>query len=104
VNASDELEKLAGELANSPVTSGASAVADDLGRLEVAAREVSRAWSGSSLGYHANVYTHDLLPSGGRQFSIQWGLMRGYSGMRSRGVGPETVSGFSSSRCLLLER
>jgi predicted nucleotide-binding protein len=43
--------------------------------LEEAANEVGRAFSGSWLGYHANVYYKDLLPPPpGAHFSQEWGL------------------------------
>lgn len=63
----------------------ADAVADTLGRaqdgdlkarllrLDEACEEAKRAWSGSNLGYHADVYTLGLQP--GVQFSPEWGLM-----------------------------
>ncbi len=45
--------------------------------LEVAAGEVGAAWSGSPLGYHANVYYSGLAtPPPGCHFSSEWGLMR----------------------------
>jgi len=40
-----------------------------------AAQNISLSWSGSNLGYHADVYYNDLKPRPvGEQFSIEWGL------------------------------
>jgi predicted nucleotide-binding protein len=44
-----------------------------LSRLDKECEEAKRAWSGSNLGYHADVYTQGLQP--GAQFSPEWGLM-----------------------------
>jgi hypothetical protein len=52
----------------------------DSERLEVVlhrAEELSHAWSGSNLGYHANVYYTDLKQTPpGAHFSSEWGLQR----------------------------
>lgn len=46
---------------------------DDLGE---AASEVSKAWSGSWMGYHSRVYYDQLKPiPPGARFSVEWGLM-----------------------------
>jgi hypothetical protein len=51
-------------------------VSGPVSRLERAAREMTAAWSGSPLGYHANVYTEGLgPPKPGDRFSPEWGLM-----------------------------
>jgi hypothetical protein len=51
------------------------AVTEPLARLESAAAEVGRAWSGSSLGFHARIYHADFEdPSPGTAFSSEWGL------------------------------
>ena len=43
--------------------------------LKQAAEEIGRAWSGSWLGHHANVYYSDLQsPPPGAHFSPEWGL------------------------------
>jgi hypothetical protein len=59
----------------------AYARADDLQKPLVAIRkacdEAKRAWSGSNLGYHANVYWEGLQPKPPEvQFSPEWGLIR----------------------------
>ena len=46
-----------------------------------AARSVDRSWSGSCIGYHANVYYHDLEPPPpGESFSVEWGITGGMFG------------------------
>lgn len=51
-----------------------------LDALETAASDVARAWSGSSLGYHATVYYADLsVPPPGEHFSSEWGLMGSFA-------------------------
>jgi predicted nucleotide-binding protein len=58
--------------------------ADRLLRLEEAARDVGRAWSGSNLGYHSRVYYSGLqIPPPGEHFSAEWGfqgLLQGTTG------------------------
>ena len=59
----------------------AYARADDLqkplGAIRKACDEAKRAWSGSNLGYHANVYWKGLQPKPPEvQFSPEWGLVR----------------------------
>lgn len=47
-----------------------------LAALEKACNDAKRSWSGSNLGYHANVYYHGLQPRpANAQFSPEWGLM-----------------------------
>ena len=42
--------------------------------LKQAAEEIGRAWSGSWIGYHANVYYEDMKPPPpGDHFSLEWG-------------------------------
>lgn len=58
-----------------------SSVQDALDRLEAAAADVERAWSGSSLGYHACVYYADLAPPPpGAHFSQEWGFLGQFQG------------------------
>ena len=50
-------------------------IQEPLERLTQAAKEIGKAWSGSCLGYHANVYYEDLnSPPPGVRFSQEWGL------------------------------
>lgn len=56
-------------------------IADRLFRLEEAARNVGRAWSGSNLGYHARVYYSELrVPPPGAHFSSEWGFQGYFQG------------------------
>lgn len=51
-------------------------VPDALSALESVAKEVAQAWSGSNLGYHANIYYAGLRqPPAGARFSPECGLM-----------------------------
>lgn len=53
---------------------------DPLEALKAAAESVGKAWSGSWLGYQANVYYRDLAPAPpGAQFSQEWGLHERFS-------------------------
>lgn len=48
--------------------------------LEDAAEAVAKAWSGSSLGYHADVYyARPHSPPPGDHFSSEWGLMESFA-------------------------
>lgn len=48
--------------------------------LKAAAERVGKAWSGSWLGYQANVYYRDLQPApSGAQFSQEWGMHERFS-------------------------
>ncbi|MCY4420213.1 MAG: nucleotide-binding protein [Gammaproteobacteria bacterium] len=50
-------------------------IQEPLERLKQAAEEIGKAWSGSWLGHHANVYYNDLQPPPpGAHFSPEWGL------------------------------
>ena len=55
-------------------------VREPLGRLEKAANETAKAWSGSWLGYHAHVYYEDLRPRPpGAHFSQEYGIRDDYA-------------------------
>jgi hypothetical protein len=67
------------ELADSAAATRLCLHAEDLQRAFSAIREVcnqaKRAWSGSSLGYHATVYFGDISPKpAGVHFSSEWGI------------------------------
>ena len=50
-------------------------IKEPLERLQQAANEIGKAWGGSWLGYHANVYYEGLKPPPpGTHFSQEWGL------------------------------
>ena len=54
-------------------------IQEPLKKLEHAAKEVGKAWSGSWLGYQANVYYKDLKPKPpGAHFSQEWGLHKSF--------------------------
>lgn len=72
----EELLKLADEAQTTAMHAGPNG---KMKALETAAKEVGKAWSGSSLGYHASVYYDGLRPAPpGAHFSQEWGLMRNY--------------------------
>ena len=53
-----------------------SEITEPLRQLLQAAEEIGKAWSGSWIGYHANVYYKGLKPRPpGAHFSQEWGLM-----------------------------
>jgi len=61
---------------------GLRAAGGDLDRLEDAAEEIFHAWSGSNLGYQAEVYYENLKrPPSGAFFSLEWGF-NGSSNLR----------------------
>lgn len=48
-----------------------------LQRLEDAANQIKKAWSGSWIGYHSRVYYREFqIPPPGAHFSQEWGMMR----------------------------
>ena len=52
---------------------------DDLSRMEDVANSVAKAWSGSYLGYHSQVYYQNLQPTPpGARFSQEWGFSDSY--------------------------
>ena len=57
-----------------------------LDRVQQAAEKVGESWSGSWLGYQANVYYRDLMPPPpGAHFSSEWGSRQGAFGQGSSG-------------------
>lgn len=51
-----------------------------------AASEIGKSWSGSNIGYHADVYYTDLAPKPpGAHFSSEWGIKKRYGGFGSVG-------------------
>ncbi|HEX9863391.1 MAG TPA: hypothetical protein VGC03_00330, partial [Acidimicrobiia bacterium] len=74
----DALVRLGQQLATVAARADDSAFADPLGALMTAAEDVARSWSGSNIGFHANVYYAGLRsPPPGMHFSSEWG----FSGM-----------------------
>ena len=71
-----ELLRLADSLDELAELGRREAVQQPLKRLEAAAEEIGRAWSGSWIGDHARVYYRDLQPPPpGARFSQEWGLV-----------------------------
>jgi hypothetical protein len=95
LGAVDELEAIAVDLADFANKAEGETASPQMEALTKAAWEVGLAWSGSSLGYQANVYTDDLRPPGrDRYFSVEWGLVHARSTNPTRGYSlhdPETV-------------
>lgn len=72
---SPDLSSLADRLAAAGASLTDPAVVAPLDRLQNAAEEVGKAWSGSWLGYHSRVYYRSLRPPPpGAHFSQEWGL------------------------------
>lgn len=71
-----------------------AAIQEPLERLQQATNEIGKAWSGSWLGYHANVYYENLEPPPpGAHFSQEWGLKHTYGArLGSRGNWREYAS------------
>lgn len=73
---SDELLEIADKLESIKARFDASEVKGSIARLNDAAEQAGKAWSGSWLGYHSRVYYRDLQPPpSGARFSQEWGLM-----------------------------
>lgn len=71
----DELLQFADRLDRLAERGKEAPICEPLNELEEAATEVGKAWSGSWIGYHANVYYADLAPPPpGVHFSSEWGL------------------------------
>jgi hypothetical protein len=52
-----------------------------LSKLEDVANNVGKSWSGSWLGYHANIYYNNLeVPPAGAHFSQEWGMEKLFGG------------------------
>lgn len=75
VRISEELIETAKELDSIRAEFDSAEVTVPLQKLENAASEVGKAWSGSWLGYHSRVYYRDFQPPPpGARFSQEWGL------------------------------
>jgi hypothetical protein len=71
----EELSQLAGAAAQLRARIGEKALREPLEALRQSSANAARAWSGSNLGYHADVYYGDLEPKPPEvQFSAEWGL------------------------------
>ena len=75
----DELLEIADQMDKLATRGQHPEIQQSLDRLQEAAERVGKAWSGSFLGYHANVYYLDLVsPPPGAHFSQEWGLMQSF--------------------------
>ena len=73
----DELLRIAQDLEQLAAQGHSEEIWQPLERLQNAASRAYKAWSGSWLGYHANVYYKNLQPPPpGAHFSLEWGLNR----------------------------
>lgn len=76
----EELLEIADRLTAIAEQEAGPEIAKPLEELKDAANEIGKAWSGSWLGYHANVYYANLEPPPpGVHFSQEWGLMDTYA-------------------------
>ncbi len=76
----EELLQIADRLDRLVERGNDAAIRGPLDALEKAATEVGKAWSGSWIGYHANVYYANLKPPPpGAHFSAEWGFMDRFS-------------------------
>ena len=70
-----ELLQIADDLDRLAARAGQEEIQRPLEQLKQAAEEVSKAWSGSWIGYHGNVYYRNFQrPPPGSYFSQEWGL------------------------------
>lgn len=71
----DELQGIAFELQEKSLQLENEGQKTALDNLEKAVYEVGKSWSGSFIGYHANVYYKDFIcPPAKAHFSVEWGL------------------------------
>lgn len=78
---SDELTPIIDRLDQVAGHSKEARIQTFLERLAKAAAKVGKAWSGSPVGYHSNVYYHRLQsPPAGVRFNPEWGLMDALGG------------------------
>ncbi len=74
----NDLSSVTEELAELWRDSQNTEIQEAIRRLWSAARSVDRSWSGSCIGYHANVYYLDFeAPPPGQSFSVEWGITGG---------------------------
>ncbi len=77
----EELRSMAGPLTRTAARLEDPDIAQPLEALESAAGDLSRAWSGSQLGYHSTVYYVGFAPPPpGAHFSPEWGLKGVFQG------------------------
>ena len=71
-NSRNELLRIAEDLEQWVERGNQDDIQKPLRQLRQAAKDVKRAWSGSWLGYHANVYYRDFQPRPARAHFSQW--------------------------------
>lgn len=77
----NELASLSDRFSTVAAQADDSSFREPLQALMEAAEEVARAWSGSNLGFHANVYYAGLrVPPPGAHFSSEWGFLGRFQG------------------------
>jgi predicted nucleotide-binding protein len=80
MNNVEELHSIANKLSGVAKALDDSDFVKPLDELDRVAKEFGKAWSGSWLGYHSNVYYVDFFPPPlGAQFSREWGLKDTFS-------------------------
>ena len=80
----DKLLNIASELDELVSRGREPVVQEPLEQLRHAAEQVGKAWSGSWIGYHANVYSSGFRPTPpGYYFNPEWGLMSGEEGWKT---------------------
>lgn len=85
-NHNQELFEIAERLGNLSQKAFSPEVKEPLERLEEAVASVSKAWSGSCLGYHARIYYKGLKPPPPQaHFSPEWGMMNAWPIVETRG-------------------
>ncbi len=78
--AQEELLEIANRLAQLVEAGDDEELRSPLDAVKDAANKVGEAFSGSWMGYHANVYYENLKPPpAGARFSVEWGLEDSYS-------------------------
>ena len=81
--AHEELLHIADRLDRLAERGHVAAIQEPLERLKEAANEIGKAWGGSWMGYHSNVYYAKLeSPPPGAHFSQEWGLKDTYGSSR----------------------
>lgn len=96
-----ELFELASQMESEASSFTGSSDDNRLKTLGEVATKVGKAWSGSWLGYHANVYYSELKPPPpGAHFSVEWGLKDMLGSLGSRGKWVEIDAEELKSRIL----
>ena len=74
----EELLNIADHMEQLSARGHCSEIQQPIESIKLAAEKIDKAWSGSWIGYHANVYYYGLVPPPpGAHFSSEWGLTLG---------------------------